>query len=141
MLEQYKIYVADVGNIGTRYAATNVFYLSVITALLTLLALAGADKPLAKIGGVLFFAISFSAILICWVWLKTIDFYSVLFGAKFDVLREIEKSLDFKIYAREREILLARKVEWLTKNERRVPALLMWLFASIAVAKLIFNFY
>lgn len=32
ILDQYKSYMVDVGNIGTRYTTSNGFYLSVITA-------------------------------------------------------------------------------------------------------------
>jgi hypothetical protein len=47
VLEQYKSLVDDVGNIGTRYATANGFYLSVVTALLGVLAYTGTGKPLA----------------------------------------------------------------------------------------------
>ena len=44
LLDQWKSLVSDVGNIGTRYATANGFYLSVITALLALLAYVGTGK-------------------------------------------------------------------------------------------------
>jgi len=49
MLELYKAYIGDLGNIGGRYATANGFYLSVVTALIAVLALGETDKPLANL--------------------------------------------------------------------------------------------
>ena len=43
-IEQYKAYIQDLGNIGTRYTTSNAFYLSVITALLGILSLTEAGS-------------------------------------------------------------------------------------------------
>jgi hypothetical protein len=40
LIEQYKAYLADVGNIGTRHENTRRFYLSIVSALFVFLSLA-----------------------------------------------------------------------------------------------------
>ena len=50
IVEQYKIYVADLGNIGTRYTTSNGFYVSIISAFLILLALTDSGKNLEQLG-------------------------------------------------------------------------------------------
>lgn len=137
-LEQYKSYIADVGNVGNRYATANGFYLSVVSALLGVLAFVGADKALNPIHAIIVTGVPLFGCVACWIWYKTIVFYGQLFRSKFDVLRAMESdSLSYDCYAREQKILMERKVEWLTQNERKVPLMLGILFAVIAVASLL----
>ena len=85
ILEQYKALIGDVGDVGTRYATANGFYLAVITGLIGL-AFAGADRPTALSA----FAVALVSLfgwIICWIWRETIRFYGKLFSSKFFVLR------------------------------------------------------
>jgi hypothetical protein len=43
-MDQYKAYLADLGNVGSRYATANGFYLSIISALLGVLAPDGVGQ-------------------------------------------------------------------------------------------------
>lgn len=131
-LEQYKAYLADVGNIGSRYATSNGFYLSTITASLAVLALAKSDGALTDFRLVLCLAVPLFASLLCVVWSRTLRFYRVLFLTKFAVLREIESEGGlFHAYERERDLFEASKTPWLIRNEFFVPLLLALPFVVI----------
>lgn len=122
VLEQYKAYLGDLGNFGTRYTTANGFYLSVITALLGILALAKTGEVLAGPGAHLGLAVSAFAVLVCMIWSRSMASYRKLFAIKFTVLREMEKKGElFPIY--EREDQLRGKLA-LLDNERLIPLLL-----------------
>jgi hypothetical protein len=122
ILDQYKSYVGDVGNIGTRYTTSNGFYLSVITALLGILALTKTGEIFEGSRIYLGLAVSAFAVLVCVGWWRTIGFYSNLFRIKFDILRQLEKDGNlFPIFQKEDEM---RKGDSLLKKDRLIPILL-----------------
>jgi len=122
ILEQYKSYLGDIGNIGTRYATSNGFYLSVITALLGILALTKAGEVFASPKAALGLAVPTFAILVCMVWSRSIASYQKLFAVKFKVLREMESAGNlFLIFKREDEL---RGKLTILENERLIPLLL-----------------
>jgi hypothetical protein len=130
-VEQYKAYLQDLGNIGTRYTTSNGFYLSVVTALLGILSLMKPGQGLADLQNILRIAVPLFAIGLCFVWRKTLRFYSDLFGAKFAVLKEMEQSGGlFPAYEREYELL---PKQWLIDNEARIPLFLALPFLVILV--------
>jgi hypothetical protein len=137
VIEQYKSYVADIGNVGTRYATANGFYLSVLTALLGVLAYVGTGKAIDKTTCLVVVLVAVFAIAICWIWRKTIVFYGKLFGGKFEVLKEkIEPQLGLEVNVYKAEFKAVydeRKAEFLTSNEAKVPVLLAVFFAVVAV--------
>ncbi len=133
-VEQYKAYLQDLGNIGTRYTTSNGFYLSVITALLGILALTRPGEGLTDLQTILRLAVPFFASLLCWVWSQTLVFYRTLFRAKFEVLRELERNGGlFPAYAREQELFQSSAARWLLENEGRVPLFLAVPFLVILV--------
>src|SRR5262249_9458398 len=105
LLEQYKALIGDVGHIGTRYATTNRFYLSIVSAFVAVLALTESGKAVEDVNLLLVLIVSIFAMIICYIWTKTVNFYRALFGAKLQVLGEMEKSLAFPAYARELELM------------------------------------
>ncbi len=125
------------GNIGTRYATANGFYLSVVSALLAILTYASKDATLSHLAIAVNILVPAFGCVVCWIWRKTIRFYGTLFHAKFDVLRELETQLPFDAYKRELDLLVKSKTEWLTTNEARVPMALIILFALQALASLL----
>jgi len=142
ILEQYKSLVGDIGNVGTRYATANGFYVSVLTALLGVLAYTGSGKPFDEIKFPIIALVAVFAISICWIWRKTIQYYGNLFGGKFAVLKELEKSLDVQVYALEYvEVYKNRNAGYLTTHEAKVPLFLGWLFAFVAAAAIVLAVY
>jgi hypothetical protein len=89
IIEQYKAFLTDLGNIGSRFGTVQVFYLTIVAALIGVLSLKDRSvlNFLSPISVVVFLFIA----VICWLWWGTLDFYGKLFAQKFDVLRAIEK--------------------------------------------------
>ena len=138
VLEQYKSLVSDLGNVGTRYATANGFYLSVLTALIGVLAYIGTGKPFDQ-SYPLVLMVALFAIAVCWIWRRTIKFYGRLFGAKFTVLKTLEAHLPVHVYKDEDAILYKGGAKGLTEHEAWVPVLLGWFYgviAAIALAKI-----
>jgi hypothetical protein len=133
LLDQYKAYLSDLGGIGTRYATSNGFYLSVVTALLGILALTKGGEAFVGSQPYLAVAVPLFAILVCWIWWRTIAYYRNLFTAKFNVLREIEEAGQFfPIYKREETLLKeGRPPHSMLGNDRLVPLLLAILFLVV----------
>jgi hypothetical protein len=123
IVEQYKAYVADVGNIGSRYATAQTFYLSVVSALIAVVAFAGKDAAaFQKYVWVIAAFVMFFIALICYVWWRTLNFYNDLFAAKFEVLRKIEKTgALFPIFADEWAELQKRNARGLVRDEKSIP--------------------
>ncbi|HEY2338722.1 MAG TPA: hypothetical protein VGI18_15295 [Burkholderiales bacterium] len=141
VLEQYKSLVGDVGSIGTRYATANGFYLSVITALIGVLAYAGAGKAFDEVSYLILVLVAVFAVAICWIWRKTIVFYGHLFAGKFEVLKALEKELPVQVYALEHKaVYLERAAVPLTVNEAKVPLFMGWFFAFVAVLSLFLGY-
>jgi len=134
LLEQYKAYLQDLGNIGTRYNTANGFYLSVITALLGILALTKAGEVFVASQRLLGLAIPTFAILVCWAWWRSVGYYGNLFRAKFSVLREMEKQGEFfPVFHREKELLDQSKPGNALKNDRLIPVILALPFIVVLV--------
>ena len=140
-LDQWKALVSDVGNVGTRYATANGFYLSVLTALLAVLAYVGTGKVFEAATYPVIVLVALFAMVICWIWRQTIEFYGKLFGAKFAVLKILEERLPVRVYALEqRELYVTRKAGYLTVHEARVPWMLCWFYGVIAGVSVILFF-
>jgi hypothetical protein len=121
-VEQYEAYLLDVGNIGTRYATANGFYLSVITALLGILAFTKGGEVFEGQKAYLGTAVSVFAVLVCMIWSRTVASYSRVFRIKFTVLRQMEQAGNlFPIFEREEEL---RGKLTLLDNERLIPLVL-----------------
>lgn len=132
-IEQYKAYLSDLGNIGTRYATLQGFYVSVISALMGILALTESSKLM---GGIpvrtMAVACGFSSAL-CWLWFLTIGYYRRLFLAKITVLKKIEEYLPLNCFAMEWDQLTepGSKRPVLLKIEQWLPVALIILFVSL----------
>jgi len=134
LLEQYKALIGDVGNIGTRYATANRFYLSIVSAVVGVVVFTESGKLLEQVDLVLIAIVSAFAIVICHIWTKTLQFYEALFGVKLQLLGEMEKELAFPAYSREFQLMRERGIRPLIENEIWVPRILWGFFAAIAAA-------
>ena len=133
-LEQYKAYLADLGNIGTRYATLQGFYVSVIAALLSLLALSDTGKLFGKIETKELIVVCLFSIVLCIIWSVTIHYYGRLFLAKFTVLKALESHLAYPCFDEEYKLLVPKP--FLTKIEAKIPIVLTLFFAAIALVRL-----
>lgn len=120
-LDIYKAYLTDVGNIGSRHAETNKFYVSLLSAILVVMGLTGKDGPF-KGYALLQEAVAFLAISISVLWFVNISTYARLYKAKFDVLRSIEATLPARPFTD--EIASLGKYVHLTLVERLVAVVI-----------------
>lgn len=135
-MEQYKAYMQDVANIGSRHETARAFYLSVLSALLAFVALAGKDGPLNGIGANLFVVISLGAIAICILWfLNTLSFAAV-YRAKLGQLHKMEEKLPFKVFTAEHAEL---KGDWKYFRLTTVECLVACIFIVLFIAALVLN--
>ncbi len=80
-LDQYKAYMTDVGNIGSRYTTAQTFYLSVVSALIGIVTFVAKDAgAFQKYLWAVTAFITFFTALLCYIWWRTLDFYSHLFN-------------------------------------------------------------
>src|SRR5438445_11314267 len=89
ILEQYKSYVSDLGNIGSRYTTAQTFYFTIVAALVGALAIKDVKTPLSDYATPTFVVLMLFIAAICFIWRRTLRHYRNLFGAKFKVLNEL----------------------------------------------------
>lgn len=105
VLEQYKAYIGDLGNIGTRYAAVHALYFSLLGAIIAVLGLTESGKALGPLRPHVVWIVAFFGVGLCLLWIATVRYYRALFAAKFQVLRELEAELPVKPYISETRLL------------------------------------
>ena len=130
LFAQYKIYIESAERISDRRQKTNEFFLSLNTALVTLLGFIAIKIN----SGQFFYAIllaSISGMVICFFWYRIILSYKGLNGGKFKIIHLIEKKLPLMLYETEWEILERgenKKIYWsFTNIETKIP----WVFVVI----------
>ncbi len=134
IIEQYKAYLQDIGNIGVRHENSRRFYLAAPSALFTFLALAGKDRPLKIVGSALIL-IAIVGILLCIVWLMHMQAFRAIYLAKFNVLRKMEeKGCIYPIFKEEWEGFEDTSEQWKgLKNDSRykLSAWIDWAIPTI----------
>lgn len=116
ILEHYKSYRIDIGNIGSRYTSMIIYYTTIATAIIGMLAF--KEKNLNTINTNILYIISFVACLICTSRFASIKYFNRLLSAKFKTLRAIEEHLPVECYRLEMKHLInIRAFRW-TKIEQ-----------------------
>jgi hypothetical protein len=105
VLEQYKAYIGDLGNIGTRYAAVHALYFTLLGAIVAVLGLTESGKALGPLRPHAVWIVALFGVGLCLLWIATVRYYRALFAAKFQVLRELEAELPVKPYISETRLL------------------------------------
>lgn len=152
-LEIYKLAVEMADRVSARRISANTFFLSINTALLTLIGFT-YEKFEGDVG-VLLVAISIAGIILSLTWLSSIRSYKRLNRAKFTVINELEKELPFQYFTDEwqslkqqtsGEPLKGLRQRWLkfkdrytelTNIETIVPAVMIVVFLLVIVAIMI----
>lgn len=110
LLEQYKSYVKDLGNIGLRDTQMDKHFVSVISALLVFVSLTGTGEALVKIASEARSAVSILGILVCLLWFGSIHFFGCLYNAKFTVIKKMEEGLQYECFKEESELLAGKRL-------------------------------
>ena len=90
IIEQYKAYVVDLGNVAAQLSTIQTFYLSVISGLIAILAFKEANRPIEDYFGWVPIVVFIFIALVCATWFFTEQQFNNIVGAKFKVLRSME---------------------------------------------------
>jgi hypothetical protein len=91
IIEQYKIYVTDLGNAAAQLGTTQSFYLTIVSALVAVLAFKETIRPIQDYFAPVSIVIFIFIVLVSVTWLFTAQQFENLIAAKFEVLRALEK--------------------------------------------------
>ena len=133
-LEQYKAKLSDLGNLGSRQTAMTTYYVSIISALLGILAF--KEKALAQIDIVILFMVCGAGVCVCMLWFYSLTFFRSLFRAKLRVLEEIEQSLPHQTFKREFDLMRQSGITSWIWIERFVPAVFAIFFVGVVALRL-----
>lgn len=127
ILEQYKLYVEMADRVSARRTEANKFYISILSALLAFLAFVIGKNLCVGYEKLVMISFSILGLLLVGIWFLNVRAYRQLNTGKFKVIHELEKSLPFKCYDREWEILgrgEGKEYKTLTKLESYVPIII-----------------
>jgi hypothetical protein len=130
VMEQYKAKLADLGNLGSRQATMTTYYVSIVSALLGVLAF--KERALAAVDPVVVFLVGAGGLLVSVLWMSGVVFFRKLFKAKLSVIQAIELELPYRTFSAEFELRGRRT--WLT-TEQWVPTVFAGLFILLLVMR------
>ncbi len=142
MLELYKLYVEMADRISQRRQSANNYFISINTALISLVIAFLAYSRLIKdvspgLAVAVLVGVSVVGIANCWVWRALIMSYKAMNGAKFKVIHDMEKIIGYRPYFDEWEHLSRgedKKVyNKFTVVEAQVPAI-FFVYYMVAIA-------
>lgn len=113
LLEQYKLYVEMMDRTSARRTDTNKFFVTLMTALLALIAVVVEKKLWGDVYNGVLFVTAVVGLGLCWVWYSSICSFSQLNSAKSEVIHRMEQLLPFRCY----------EVEWSVLGEGKDPEL------------------
>ena len=143
LLEQYKLYVEMANKISERRANANSFFLTVITALISIVGVvSGFGSQTVNVFSFWITTISVVGLILCYSWYRIIESYRQLNSGKFKVIHEIEKKLPLALYHGEWIVLgqgsNPKLYRPLTHVEEWIPMLFALLFIAILLLGLIY---
>lgn len=134
-IEQYKVYVETADRVSSRRLQTNTFFISIISALLGVLAFIFKEPLLAQQGDKIFIFNLLGAfgILLNVVWFVSILAFKQLNSAKFKTIIEMEKHFPFHPFGREwtifkKERVIFNKHFTTSRVEMLIPAIMTFPF-------------
>ena len=119
-LEQYRLAVEMADRISGRRQSANAFFVSVVSALTVTNGSGIVSEWYWTI------TVSGAAMLVCFMWWRTLASYRAINSAKFKVIHKIERSLPFRMFAEEEQHYKSAKrtgYKPLSRLEQAVPVL------------------
>lgn len=137
LLDQYKTYVEMADRISARRGLTNTFFLTLNSAVFTVIGAFWADKPPDPSLGVVIVLLAV-ALAQCGTWFFIVRSYRQLNGAKYDVVGLLEERLPASPYYAAEWAALKKGKDWrvywpLTHVEQLVPILFGVIYIAGAV--------
>ena len=129
-LEIYKTYVEMADRISTRRQSANSFFLTINTAIVSLVGYVQLGKNQAEYAD-FYWLISLTGMILCYLWYRLVRSYRDINSGKFKVVHEIERRLPIAPYDAEWKELGrgkdSKKYLPFTRVELRVP----WVFFAL----------
>lgn len=128
LLEQYKLFVQTAESVSTRRINANQFYLSLLTALLGVVAFSlGKDSTITQVELFVLLPVGLLGLSLCGVWYAHLESFRQLNSAKFKVIHELEEQLPYACFEKEWEHAKADEDGGFlrfTKVEKFIPLLM-----------------
>ena len=128
LLEQYKLYVEMADRISSRRQSANSFFLSINTAIASLLGYVGLEHQNKTD---YFWTVSLIGMALCFMWYRLVRSYKDLNSAKFKVIHEIEKELPVAAYDLEWEKVGRGENSKLYLPFTHIEIMIPWVFFAI----------
>lgn len=146
LLEEYKIMINTSEKMMERRQGTNNFYITLCTAMLTVIVAFIATKINTIVWGSITFVISGMMMFLCYNWKKTLEAYGLSNEAKYEILNKIEENLPASIFFSEWEYGKTIDYSPYSQRESKIPEVFFCLFMLLALAMVglivlsVFNF-
>jgi len=145
LIEQYKLYVEMADKISERRANANSFFLTVITALISIIGLiSGFGTQTVNVFNFWIIVVPIVGLILCYSWYRIIESYRKLNSGKFKVIHEIERKLPLALYHGEWIMLgqgnNSQLYRPLTHVEKWVPMMFALLLVAILIVGIIYLF-
>lgn len=136
VLDQYKVYVDDLGKIGNRHSDASKFFITLLSALLAFQSLTTTSGKLTWIVVVFNAAVPAAGSILCILWIQTTRSYAKLYGAKLIVIRTLETKLSYPCYDEEWNQLKRLGYKPIGGYEQKVSWTLLAVFVVLFVLRL-----
>jgi len=137
-LTLFQHYLEDLGRLGSRHESVRQFYMTVITALFALLALAGPGGLLESVRGLVLVVVGGVGVSLCYLWHAHMKSFREIFRAKRETLQEIEN--DDKFHVRPfttEDSKLGKQHTHLTDIDQKIAIAFGVLFVALVVFKIL----
>lgn len=137
----YKLCIEDAGKVSERRMKNNQYFIVLHSALISFIATLYVKETTIKIVFAILFLSLLGAVL-CYLWKKSILSYKELNSAKFNVICDIEKNLEYKCFTAEWNILKnSNKYKTLSSHETQTANIFLIAYiASIIIHSALFLF-
>lgn len=132
----YVAYLEDLGRLGGRHETLRTFYLTLVSALATILGLTSSTGPFSDVRDDFQFIVGVAGFLLALVWSTHMRSFSIYFQAKRAVLAELEKDWRIAPFSRETPKTSGRFYR-VTVGDQLIAVGFMLFFASLAVLRLV----
>jgi hypothetical protein len=133
-LKIYELYLDDLGRIGSRHETARQFYITVLSAIIAFLALAGKDGIFTALAPSIRIIAGVTGALICLLWLVHMRSFAGLYVIKFGIIDGIEETLPLAPFTSERRAANSSRRHHLTNIDSAAAMVFLLLFATLSLA-------
>ena len=134
-LKVYDLYLQDLGRIGALHSSVRQYYVTIITALIAFLALAGKDGLLNPNSLTVDLVVGVIGVLLSALWFADMVAFSKIYAAKLDVVVDMERVAQFPLspFTAENQKMETDRRPSTTAVDMAAAALVGLLFAAVFV--------